>query len=93
MRKIVFLPSTVADLCWFDEYYTSAFPDGHVRAVAHYKAMLQALKDNPHIGRPMVDQPHVRKLPIPRTPFVLLYRLAPERIEILRLLDARSGQR
>ena len=33
----------------------------------------------------------VRELFIPRTPFTLIYRVAPKQIEILRLWDGRQG--
>jgi hypothetical protein len=32
-----------------------------------------------------------RKVPIRRTPFTHVYRIWPDRIEILRLIDQRSG--
>ncbi len=91
MRKIVFLPSTRSDLRWFHDYYASIFPEGHTRAVAHYRTILSALRENPQLGRPVPERNGVRKLPIPRTPFMLIYRVTPTRIEILRLLDARSN--
>ncbi len=90
MRKIVFLPTTHHDLKWFHRYYTSVFPDGRQKALGHYKAMLQTLRSNPHVGHPSASRAGLRELPIPRTPFVLLYRVTPRRIEILRVLDGRA---
>ena len=52
--------------------------------------MLQTLRSNPHIGRPSASRAGLRELLIPRTPFVLLYRVTPRRIEILRVLDGRA---
>ena len=89
-KTIVFLPSTHRDLLWFHRYYTSVFPDGRARALTHYHAMLDALKRHPHIGRP-ADVPGLRELPIARTPFIVVYRIAGDEIQILRIRDSRRA--
>jgi plasmid stabilization system protein ParE len=52
---------------------------------------LTALADNPRIGHPYSDSQGLREYPIRRTPFSLLYRIAEDRIEILRLWDKRAN--
>ncbi len=86
--RIVYLPSTRRDLAWFRHYYDRIFPEGARGAYNRLIAMEKALLDNPWIGRP-THAPDVRRLLIPRTPFLLLYRVT-DHIEILRLLDGRS---
>ncbi len=90
---ILFLPSAGRDLRWFREYYTGVFPDGHDRASRQLRAILRILRANPYIGRETEAGGRVRELIVPRTPFILLYRVdkRESRIEILRVIDGRSG--
>jgi plasmid stabilization system protein ParE len=87
--KIVFLASTKRDLAWFSEYYQRAFPEGRVNAAKHYLQTKAVLKDNPHIGHPS-DEQGLREFSISRTPFVFVYRLNEQTIEIIRLWDNRA---
>ncbi|KZY33888.1 hypothetical protein A3731_19775 [Roseovarius sp. HI0049] len=89
--KIVFLESTVRDIQWFRYYYQSVFPEGSAKARARLRAIQSALAANPYIGQPSETRADIRDLPIPRTPFTLIYRVTPDRIEILRLWDNRQG--
>ena len=78
--QLVYLPSAVGDLLWLRHYYTRVFPEGAAAARARVLAMERLILDNPHIGRP--THRGVRRLQITRTPFFVLYRVAPDRIEI-----------
>jgi plasmid stabilization system protein ParE len=89
--KVVFLESTARDLQWFRHYYRSVFPEGDQKASQHFKAALRTVSANPYAGHPGDTSPHVRELSIPRTPFVLIYRVTKMQIEILRLWDTRQG--
>jgi len=89
--RIVFLPSSARDLQWFRLYYMAVFPDGAKRARKQFRAILEILKANPFIGHISDMDENARELPIPRTPFVLIYRPRQDRLEILRIVDARSG--
>ena len=51
--------------------------------------MEELLQRNPHAGQP-THRDDVRRMPISRTPFFLVYRLTAERLEILRVIDGRS---
>ena len=90
--KIVFTESAVQDIQWFRYYYRSVFPEGSAKARARLVAIQKTLAANPYIGRPGEIGGDVRELTIPRTPFTLVYRVAPTRIEVLRLWDTRKGQ-
>jgi plasmid stabilization system protein ParE len=86
--QIVCLPSTRRDLAWFRHHYERVFAEGARGARDRLVAMEKVLLDNPWIGRP-THRPDVRRLLVPHTPFLLLYRVT-DRIEILRLHDGRS---
>ena len=89
--KIVFLASTVRDLKWFRHYYRAVFAEGSEKAGAHFRAALATLSANPHAGRRSEPEMEVRELSIPRTPFIIIYRVTPLQIEVLRLWDTRQG--
>ncbi|MFG6515399.1 type II toxin-antitoxin system RelE/ParE family toxin [Sulfitobacter sp. TB366] len=55
------------------------------------KAIQKTLAANPYAGDPNDLRESVRELSIPRTPFTLIYRVAPTQIEILRLWDTRQN--
>jgi plasmid stabilization system protein ParE len=88
--RIVFLASTKPDLRWYKRYYTTAFPDGRDNADRQFKAALVAILATPRVGHPSQASPEAREFVIPRTPFLLVYRIRDQNIEILRLRDARG---
>jgi plasmid stabilization system protein ParE len=87
--KIVFLPPAQRDLTWFRRYYEQVFVEGAVGARLHYRRMLANLRENPRLGRQAEDSDN-RVLPIPRTPFSVIYRIARDRIEIIHVRDGRA---
>lgn len=89
--KIVYLEDAVQDIQWFRYYYRSVFPEGSTKARAQLMAIQNMLAANPYAGHPSETHQKVRELSIPRTPFTLIYRVMPTRIEILRLWDTRQG--
>lgn len=88
--KIVFLDAAKPDLRWFKRYYITIFPEGRRNADQQYRALLKLLKSSPMIGEPADDFRNAREHPVKNTPFTVIYRIRPEHIEILRLLDQRS---
>ncbi|MFV0292882.1 MAG: type II toxin-antitoxin system RelE/ParE family toxin [Paracoccus sp. (in: a-proteobacteria)] len=89
--KIVFLAFAKPDLRWFKRYYMYVFPEGRRNADQHYYALLNLLKSSPTIGGLAEDFPDAREHHIKNTPFTLIYRIQPDRVEILRLLDERNS--
>jgi len=87
--RLVFLARTRADVRWFQHYYDQVFPDGAKRASRHYLASRQILRENSLIGRKLEDS-EFREFPIARTPFVFVYRIRGEEIQVLRIWDARG---
>jgi plasmid stabilization system protein ParE len=88
--KIVFLASADEGIRWFTRYYIGAFPEGQTNARDRMATSLSLLGANPHLGR-VVGKRGQRELSIPRTPFSLIYRIANDRIEILRVWDGRAN--
>jgi len=88
--KIVFLESAAQDIQWFRYYYRSVFPEGSAKARDKVKAIQTTLAANPYVGHPSDTRKTVRELPIPRTPFMVVYRVMPTQIEVLRLWDTRQ---
>ncbi|MCB1333171.1 MAG: type II toxin-antitoxin system RelE/ParE family toxin [Roseivivax sp.] len=86
-----FLPSAAQDILWFRYYYRSVFTEGDANACANLKAVQVLLSANPYVGQPFEGRPGVRKFPIRKTPFMLIYRVTSEQIEILRLWDSRQA--
>lgn len=89
--KIIFLPSSKADLRWFKRYYISVFPEGRRNADQQYQALLRILKATPMVGHPAHGFANAREFPIQRTPFTVIYRVEADRNDILRVLDQRSA--
>lgn len=89
--RLVYLPSAVRDVAWFRFYYRAVFPAGDRNARNNLRAVQDLVKANPYIGRPSPDRDGVRELHVRKTPFTMIYRVAPEQIEILRLFDGRQG--
>ena len=90
--KLVFLPSSRSDLQWMRRYYAEVFPDGAKRAAGQYARASGVLRFNPLAGRPVEDMGGIRELTIPRTPFSFIYRVAEDRIEVLRIWDQRGDR-
>lgn len=88
--KIVFLRSSVEDLSWFRNYYSSIFPEGEIKAQQHFLNVCQLLEANPYMGR-RGEVPGIREMHIPKTPFTLIYRVSRHHLEVLRLWDERQG--
>ena len=88
--KVIFLPSAANDLLWFRSYYTTVFPEGERKAMRQVEKLFQLLEANPYMGQPGKVE-GTRRKPVPRTPFVLLYRVTDTQIEVLRLRDSRQG--
>ena len=89
--RIVFLESAAQDIAWFRFYHRAVFPEGARRATLQLKATQTALAANPYIGHPAEAGLPVRELSLPKTPFILVYRVTTAQIEVLRLWDSRKG--
>ena len=87
--KVTFHQHARRDLRWFDYYYSHKFPEGRKTAERGLKATLTLLKNNPRMGHP-ADNTSARLMPVRKTPFVLIYLIKGDTIDILRVWDARA---
>jgi plasmid stabilization system protein ParE len=87
--KLTFRPQAENDLRWFESYYRKRFPAGKREAERRLHLATQLLLTNPLAGQMMEDAP-ARRLPILRSPFVLIYTVERDTITILRVWDARA---
>lgn len=89
--KVVYAERALRDMGWFRDYYAAVFPAGKGNARASLLRTEALIAENPHVGQTTAPGAGTREFPILRTPFVLLYRLKEDRIEILRVWDTRAG--
>jgi plasmid stabilization system protein ParE len=87
--EVVYLPRAVADLRWLRRYYAVVFPEGAKRARERVLATERLLSENPHVGE-LTGIADVREFPVRRTPFLFVYRIRSDRVEILRVWDQRG---
>lgn len=89
MREIAWTVPAQADLRringWLIE---NRSPDQALRIASSIRARARFLEKFPHGGRP--DRDDVRVLRVRTTPYLILYRLRPGRVEILRIRHERE---
>jgi toxin ParE1/3/4 len=83
--NIVWSPEAIEDLISLRAYVAEESPVGARRIVLRIVQTIEhLLPDNPHIGR-SGRVPGTRELVIPRTPYIVPYRVQRETIQILRI--------
>jgi toxin ParE1/3/4 len=87
--RVVYVRSALPDLSWFRAYYEAIFPEGARHALLQRRAVERLLRENPFAGRVVQEDTDTRVFPISRTPFIIVYRVTEERIEVLRVWDGR----
>ena len=86
--KIAWSPEAIEDLVSLRAYIAEDNPAAARRTVQHIRESIeQLLPDNPRIGR-AGRVPGTRELVIPRTPYIVPYRLQRTTIQILRVYHA-----
>jgi toxin ParE1/3/4 len=86
--KIVWSPEAIEDLVSLRAYIAEDNPAAAQRVVRHIMQNIeQMLPDNPQIGR-AGRVPGTRELVIPRSPYIVPYRLQRTTIQILRVYHA-----
>ena len=91
--RFVYLESAAQDIAWFRYYYRSVFPAGSENARINLRAIQALVAANPYIGHPSEGRPNIREFAVKKTPFILIYRVTSEQIEVLRLWDSRQSSR
>jgi plasmid stabilization system protein ParE len=87
--KVAYLRSALPDLNWFRAYYEAIFPEGARHALLQRRAIERLLRENPFAGHVVQEDADTRAFSISRTPFIMVYRVKDDRIEILRVWDGR----
>jgi toxin ParE1/3/4 len=84
--RLVWLPFAQRDLTSIFAYYESAAnKDVANRVLQRIVRSASFLIDNPYLGRPSQSADGIHELQVPQLPYLLPYRVAEERIEILRV--------
>jgi toxin ParE1/3/4 len=92
MHVIWSRPAT-ADLFEIADYYDAIDSDLAREMLDRVAGAAAPLIDNPRIGPVLDEQPDVRKWHVLRTPFLLFYAIAGDRIEIRRVRHVRERWR
>jgi toxin ParE1/3/4 len=90
--QIVWLPLALQDLVSIRLWYGEAAGEPTANAVIqNIVRSAGGLRDNPARGRPSQSTDGIHELVVPRSPYVLPYRVVADRIEILRVFDGRRA--
>jgi plasmid stabilization system protein ParE len=87
--QIVYTRDARLDYMYFRHYYEKYFPEGLENAARNFIQTMRVLASFPAVGRPIGKLPR-RCFKIQKTNFTIVYRAAPLRLEVLRILDQRS---
>jgi toxin ParE1/3/4 len=79
--EIVWSPVARARLREIRAYVAQDKPDAAARLATRIVAVVEALRNHPHLGRAGAD-PGTRELPIGGTPYIVLYRVQGKRVAI-----------
>ena len=88
--KVVYLELAAKDVVWMRYCYDVIFPEGRSKGLTHCQKSVALLTTHPQMGRALEKKPR-RCFTVPRTPFTIIYQERGERLEIVRILDQRSG--
>jgi toxin ParE1/3/4 len=88
--RIVWLPLALQDLVairlWYGPVAGAKTANALIRKIV---GSARLLIDNPACGRASESTDGILELVVPRSPYVLPYRVVADRIEILRVFDGR----
>ena len=87
---VAYLAQAAKDAVWMQYYYDVIFPDGGPKGRARFQKSVALLTTRPEMGRALGKKPR-RCFSVPATPFTIVYQVRGERLEIVRILDQRSG--
>jgi plasmid stabilization system protein ParE len=87
--KLAFREHAKRDLRWFAAYYSKRFPEGRKNAERSLTVAIELILANPFAGNVIEGKP-ARQFPVLRTPFMLIYAIEGDSIDIIRVWDARA---
>lgn len=83
--KLVWTKQAIADLNAAYDYIAETDPDAAEGVIERIEKSLESLRQFPEMGRPGRVK-ETRELVVPRSPFILPYRVRKNQIEILAVL-------
>ena len=93
MRQLEWTSPALADLHRISTYLErEARPEIAIRTLAAIRFRANLLLDFPHSGPPVKDR-NFRSFRVHDTPYIIAYRLAPGRLEVLRVHHERENWR
>ena len=87
--QIVWTEQAISDLAEIEHYVEQDKPEAAKRVAAHLLSGVEHLAEFPHLGK-QGRRPGTRELVIP--PYVITYRLRPDRLEILSVWHGRRSR-
>jgi len=84
--QIDWTKQAIADLAEIEEYIAQDRPEAAKRVATHLWSSVEHLAEFPHLGK-RGRRAETRNLIVP--PYVISYRVLPERLEILSIWDGR----
>ncbi len=84
MRVAIWSPEARADLAEIDTYFANLDPEFAEKIGRIAIATARYLAENPYVGPKLGNGP-LRKWPVRKSPYLLLYRPAREGIEVIRV--------
>jgi toxin ParE1/3/4 len=86
--RVVLAPRAARDLRAIAAYTRQEKPLAAQATIAAIAAAIETLSEQPRLGR-KVTSAGVRRLPVPRTPFIAYYRIASEEVLVLHVRHGR----
>ncbi|MGF1550657.1 MAG: type II toxin-antitoxin system RelE/ParE family toxin [Sphingomonadaceae bacterium] len=93
MTRLIWTGAARADLARIDDYYAEADPAFPERMGDNAIAAGRILMEWPHAGSLLGGEQDFRKWPVKSTPYIFIYRILGDRIEILRVRHDREDWR
>ena len=85
--KVVYAPRALRDLENIVTYLAEQSPTAAARILTALKSSLTTLSYFPELGR-LVDDAGHRRIPVPRHPYLIFYRIAGDEVLILHIRHA-----
>jgi toxin ParE1/3/4 len=92
MMRLSWSALAEADLAEIDDYWWVRDRDMAIALIERVRLAAERLRDMPAKGT-FIDGGAVRKWSVPKSPYLLLYRVQPDGIEILRIYHSRQDWR
>ena len=90
MNRIEWTGTAIADLYDIDDYWSAYSNDAAERVADRIQAAAAFLGTMPRAG-PVLRREDARKWRIPASPYILIYRVLDDRIQILRIRHGREN--